>query len=151
MRTFCTPGKVMTRGGFATVPGEVGAFFGGTVVKQQTARAVVRGPPGPASGSKKSGLRPTSCTGQKPPNGSGWLDIPRGDHFELNINLAFNEPTNEFRIPHKWQNEIDAQERGEAFALRLPGTSIETNVGPAHRERCLNALALFEVRDAARA
>ncbi len=25
---------------------------------------------------------------------------------------------------------LDAQERGEAFALRLPGTSIETNVGP---------------------
>ena len=46
---------------------------------------------------------------------------------------------------------LDAQERGEAFALRLPGTSIETNVGPAHRERCLNALALFEVREAARA
>ena len=46
---------------------------------------------------------------------------------------------------------LDAQEHGEAFALRLPGTSIETNVGPAHRERCLNALALFEVREAARA
>ncbi|MEY2920122.1 MAG: hypothetical protein RL261_1427 [Pseudomonadota bacterium] len=46
---------------------------------------------------------------------------------------------------------LDAQEHGEAFALRLPGTSIETNVGPAHRERCLNALALFEVRETARA
>ncbi len=42
---------------------------------------------------------------------------------------------------------LDAQERGEAFALRLPGTSIETNVGPAHRERCLNALALFDGRE----
>jgi uncharacterized protein (DUF58 family) len=39
---------------------------------------------------------------------------------------------------------LDAHDRGEAFALRLPGTRIETNVGPAHRERCLNALALFE-------
>jgi hypothetical protein len=46
---------------------------------------------------------------------------------------------------------LDAQEHGEAFALRLPGTSIETNVGPAHRERCLNALALFEVPETARA
>jgi uncharacterized protein (DUF58 family) len=46
---------------------------------------------------------------------------------------------------------LDAQERGEAFALRLPGTSIETNVGPAHRERCLNALALFETQATARA
>ena len=46
---------------------------------------------------------------------------------------------------------LDAQEHGEAFALRLPGTSIETNVGPAHRERCLNALALLDVREAPRA
>jgi hypothetical protein len=42
---------------------------------------------------------------------------------------------------------IDAQERGEAFALQLPGTFIDTNVGPAHRERCLNALALFDVTE----
>jgi uncharacterized protein (DUF58 family) len=39
---------------------------------------------------------------------------------------------------------VDANERGEAFGLRLPGTEIETNLGTAHRERCLNALALFE-------
>jgi uncharacterized protein (DUF58 family) len=38
---------------------------------------------------------------------------------------------------------LDAHERGEAFGLRLPGTTIEVNVGTAHRERCLNALALF--------
>ena len=29
----------------------------------------------------------------------------------------------------------------------VPGTAIETNVGPAHRERCLNALALLDVRE----
>ena len=39
---------------------------------------------------------------------------------------------------------VDAHEHGEAFGLRLPGASIEPNVGTAHRERCLNALALFE-------
>jgi uncharacterized protein (DUF58 family) len=38
---------------------------------------------------------------------------------------------------------LDAHEHGEAFALRLPGTFIDTQLGPAHRERCLNALALF--------
>ena len=42
---------------------------------------------------------------------------------------------------------LDAQERGEAFALRVPGTFVDTNVGPAHRERCLNALALFDAAD----
>jgi uncharacterized protein (DUF58 family) len=45
---------------------------------------------------------------------------------------------------------LDAQERGEAFALRLPGTVIDTNVGPAHRERCLNALGLFQPADRGR-
>ncbi len=39
---------------------------------------------------------------------------------------------------------IDAHERGEAFGLRLPGSAIEPNIGTAHRERCLDALALFE-------
>jgi len=39
---------------------------------------------------------------------------------------------------------LDAHERGEAYGLRLPGTVIEPNVGSAQRERCLNALALFE-------
>jgi uncharacterized protein (DUF58 family) len=39
---------------------------------------------------------------------------------------------------------LEAHERGEAFGLRLPGTAIEPNVGSAHRERCLNALALHE-------
>jgi uncharacterized protein (DUF58 family) len=39
---------------------------------------------------------------------------------------------------------LDAHEHGEAFGLRLPGVTLEPNVGTAHRERCLNALALFE-------
>ncbi|MCE3284787.1 MAG: hypothetical protein K0R70_1043 [Steroidobacteraceae bacterium] len=39
---------------------------------------------------------------------------------------------------------LDAHDRGEAFGLRLPGTTIEVNLGVSHRERCLNALALFE-------
>jgi uncharacterized protein (DUF58 family) len=42
---------------------------------------------------------------------------------------------------------LDAHARGEAYGLRLPGVLIEPNVGPLHRERCLNALALFEGGD----
>jgi uncharacterized protein (DUF58 family) len=38
----------------------------------------------------------------------------------------------------------DAYADGRAFALRLPGLDIPANVGPAHRQRCLTALALFE-------
>jgi uncharacterized protein (DUF58 family) len=39
---------------------------------------------------------------------------------------------------------LDAHEQGEAFGLRLPGLAIEANIGTAHCQRCLNALALFE-------
>jgi uncharacterized protein (DUF58 family) len=39
---------------------------------------------------------------------------------------------------------LDAHERGEAFGLRLPGTTIAPNVGMAHLEACLNALALYD-------
>ncbi|HWJ05040.1 MAG TPA: hypothetical protein VNS57_04520, partial [Steroidobacteraceae bacterium] len=45
---------------------------------------------------------------------------------------------------------LDAHERGEAFGLRLPNHTIDVNLGPAHRERCLNALALFQPEAAAR-
>jgi uncharacterized protein (DUF58 family) len=38
----------------------------------------------------------------------------------------------------------DAHAAGRAFGLRLPGVEVPPNVGPAHRQRCLTALALFE-------
>lgn len=41
----------------------------------------------------------------------------------------------------------DAYTEGRAFGLRLPGTNIAPNIGPAHRQRCLTALALFEGAD----
>ena len=42
---------------------------------------------------------------------------------------------------------IDAHESGEAFGIRLPGTAIEANIGTAHFQRCLDALALFECNE----
>lgn len=38
----------------------------------------------------------------------------------------------------------DAHSAGRAFALRLPGVDIPANVGAAHRQRCLTALALYD-------
>jgi uncharacterized protein (DUF58 family) len=38
----------------------------------------------------------------------------------------------------------DAYAAGRAFGLTLPGHHIEPNIGPAHRQRCLTALAMFE-------
>jgi uncharacterized protein (DUF58 family) len=50
----------------------------------------------------------------------------------------------EARIAQLCRWVLDAHERGEAFGLRLPGVSIEANLGTAHRQHCLTALALFE-------
>jgi uncharacterized protein (DUF58 family) len=38
----------------------------------------------------------------------------------------------------------DAYAAGRAFALKMPGLDIPANIGPAHRQRCLTALAMFE-------
>lgn len=37
----------------------------------------------------------------------------------------------------------DAHAAGHAYGLRLPGTEFPANIGNAHRQRCLTALALF--------
>lgn len=41
----------------------------------------------------------------------------------------------------------DAHASGHAYGLRLPGGTIPPNVGQAHRQHCLTALALFEAND----
>jgi uncharacterized protein (DUF58 family) len=50
----------------------------------------------------------------------------------------------EMRLARICRWVLDAHQHGEAFGLRLPGSSIEPNIGTAHRQRCLTALALFE-------
>ncbi len=40
---------------------------------------------------------------------------------------------------------VDAENTGARYGLRLPGIEIEIDGGPAHRERCLEALALARV------
>ncbi|HYM34744.1 MAG TPA: DUF58 domain-containing protein, partial [Steroidobacteraceae bacterium] len=42
----------------------------------------------------------------------------------------------------------DAHAAGRAYGLRIPGTEISTNMGSAHRQRCLTALALYGYDDA---
>jgi uncharacterized protein (DUF58 family) len=39
---------------------------------------------------------------------------------------------------------VDADARGERYALQLPGTRIAADTGTAHRERCLAVLARFQ-------
>jgi uncharacterized protein (DUF58 family) len=42
---------------------------------------------------------------------------------------------------------LDAHARGMAFALRLPGKTVEPASGMGQRDRCLEALALFNTED----
>lgn len=47
--------------------------------------------------------------------GMAWIDVPAQSPL---MGPAFDEPTNEFRIPHKWQTEMDAHARGETVQYR---------------------------------
>jgi uncharacterized protein (DUF58 family) len=40
----------------------------------------------------------------------------------------------------------DAHANGRAYGMQLPGVEIAPNIGAAHRQRCLTALALFDER-----
>lgn len=44
----------------------------------------------------------------------------------------------------------DAYASGRAFGLKLPGLEVPPNIGPAQRQRCLTALALFDAGSANR-
>lgn len=41
----------------------------------------------------------------------------------------------------------DAHAAGRAYGLKVPGAEIPVNIGVAHRQRCLTALAMFEGKD----
>jgi uncharacterized protein (DUF58 family) len=39
---------------------------------------------------------------------------------------------------------IEAETAGQRFGLRLPGVEFEPEFGASHRDRCLQAIALFK-------
>lgn len=53
-------------------------------------------------------------------------------------------PQLEARLSQLARWVVDAEQQGERYALHLPGVSIPALRGPAHRHRCLAALARFE-------
>ena len=59
---------------------------------------------------------------------------------------AFVPHDPETRIGLMCRALLDAENSGLAYGLRLPGVVLETDSGAAHRHRCLEALALHEVR-----
>jgi uncharacterized protein (DUF58 family) len=44
---------------------------------------------------------------------------------------------------------VDAEQRGEPYALRLPGAYVSPGSGAQHRDRCLTALARHPAEGAA--
>lgn len=64
--------------------------------------------------------------------GSAWLD------WETLPPLPVEE---RLRMLCRWV--LDAHAGGGAYGLRIPGTEIPPAIGPAHRHRCLSALALY--------
>jgi uncharacterized protein (DUF58 family) len=50
----------------------------------------------------------------------------------------------EERLSHLARWVLDAHDAGHAYGLRLPGTTVDVAAGDAQRERCLEALALFD-------
>jgi uncharacterized protein (DUF58 family) len=57
-------------------------------------------------------------------------------------------PDVEARLSQLARWVVDADSRGERYALELPGTSIAADRGPEQRQRCLAALARFGLGDA---
>lgn len=65
---------------------------------------------------------------------------------ELRLDWSLLPPqlNTEERLAHLARWVLDAHARGLSYGLRLPGATVDMAMGEAHRERCLEALALFE-------
>jgi uncharacterized protein (DUF58 family) len=66
------------------------------------------------------------------PRGSAWLDWHDLPGMPVEARLS---------VLCRWV--LDAYAGGGAFGLRLPGDTVSPGMGPAHRHRCLAALALY--------
>lgn len=54
----------------------------------------------------------------------------------------------ELRLSQLCRWACQAEQEGLVYGLRLPGTTIEPDSGPAHRHACLKTLALWGIEDA---
>lgn len=61
-----------------------------------------------------------------------WLDLNQSPGRDL-----------EDRLSHLCRAVLDAEQQHQAYGLRLAGEEIAPGLGPAHRSRCLRALALY--------
>jgi uncharacterized protein (DUF58 family) len=69
---------------------------------------------------------------------STWLDFD-----------ALTDPDTERRLEILTRQILEAESSAAPYGLRLPGSTIQPSLGPAHRDSCLQALALFPAAPAA--
>jgi uncharacterized protein (DUF58 family) len=69
---------------------------------------------------------------------------PAGSDLCLFDFSRLSVPDLEARISQLARWVVDAEAHGERYALALPGVSLAPDRGPAHRHRCLAALAVFD-------
>ena len=63
----------------------------------------------------------------------------------LSWDAANSVPNVEARLSQLTKWALQAHRAGTTFGLEIPGTRIDFGHGPAHRDQCLAALALFEI------
>ncbi|MET0498184.1 MAG: DUF58 domain-containing protein [Steroidobacteraceae bacterium] len=91
-----------------------------------------------------------------PPSRIAWKAYARGQGLHVKVYAGTAVKSHQFdwdaltglgveaRLSQMCRWIEDAYAAGRAFGLRLPGLDVPPNVGPAHRQRCLTALALFD-------
>ena len=68
---------------------------------------------------------------------------PSGSQLRLFDFAQLADPDPEVRLSQLARWVVEAEAGGERYALALPGLRLAPDRGPAHRHRCLSALALF--------
>ena len=124
-------------------------------------------PPPPLGGTEESGGRWNEHEGEDDfaglrtfrhgdsPRRVAWKAAARGDELPVKLFagsargsiwldwLSLGAMPVEPRLAVLCRWVLDAHAGGGAYGLRLPGTEIPPGMGPAHRRRCLGALALY--------
>ncbi len=72
---------------------------------------------------------------------------PAGSELRLFDFTQLRDPDPEARLSQLARWVVDAEAHGDRYGIALPGARLAPERGPAHRHRCLAALALFGVED----
>jgi uncharacterized protein (DUF58 family) len=72
---------------------------------------------------------------------------PAGSELRLFDFAELRDPDPEARLSQLARWAVEAEAHGERYGVAVPGTRVLPDRGPAHRHRCLAALAMFGTED----